>query len=74
MPDIANKDVGLVVLGEQPLVAETPESLLDDDTTPIDKFYHPQQRADSGGPNDPDKWTITIDGEVNNPLISRSAN
>jgi hypothetical protein len=27
------------VLGEKPLVAETPESLLDDDTTPIEKFY-----------------------------------
>src|SRR5437016_4632012 len=33
------KNEGLVVLGETPLVAETPESLLDDDTTPIEKFY-----------------------------------
>ncbi len=33
------KNEGLVVLGERPLVAETPESLLDDDTTPIEKFY-----------------------------------
>src|SRR5262245_57959546 len=33
------KNDKLVVLGEKPLVAETPESLLDDDTTPIDKFY-----------------------------------
>ena len=33
------KNEGLVVLGEKPLVAETPESLLDDDTTPIEKFY-----------------------------------
>jgi hypothetical protein len=29
----------LVVLGERPLVAETPEYLLNDDTTPIDKFF-----------------------------------
>src|SRR4029078_5467958 len=29
----------LVVLGDKPLVAETPESLLDDDTTPTDKFF-----------------------------------
>ena len=29
----------LVLLGDRPLVAETPESLLDDDTTPIDKFF-----------------------------------
>ena len=27
------------MLGEKPLVAETPESLLDDDITPIEKFY-----------------------------------
>ena len=33
------KDPGLVVLGDRPLVAETPEHLLDDDTTPIGKFY-----------------------------------
>ena len=33
------KDDKLVVLGDRPLVAETPESLLDDDTTPIDKFF-----------------------------------
>jgi len=33
------KNDKLVVLGEKPLVAETPESLLDDDTTPIEKFY-----------------------------------
>src|SRR5688572_9505833 len=29
------KHEGLVLLGDRPLVAETPESLLDDDTTPI---------------------------------------
>ena len=29
----------VAVIGERPLVAETPESLLDDDTTPIEKFY-----------------------------------
>ena len=33
------KNDKLVVLGEKPLVAETPESLLDDDTTPIEKFF-----------------------------------
>ena len=33
------KNDKLVVLGERPLVAETPEHLLDDDTTPIDKFF-----------------------------------
>jgi DMSO/TMAO reductase YedYZ molybdopterin-dependent catalytic subunit len=58
----------LVVIGERPLVAETPEHLLDDDTTPIDKFYIrnngqiPDQAANA------DAWKITIDGEVNNKL------
>lgn len=33
------KDENLVVLGEKPLVAETPEHLLDDETTPIAKFF-----------------------------------
>ena len=28
-----------MVLGDRPLVAETPENLLDDDTTPTDKFF-----------------------------------
>jgi DMSO/TMAO reductase YedYZ molybdopterin-dependent catalytic subunit len=63
------KDGRLVVIGERPLVAETPEHLLDDDTTPIDKFYIrnngqiPEKATDQ-----PDKWKITIDGEVNNKL------
>ena len=33
------KDGNLVVLGDKPLVAETPEQLLDDDTTPTSKFF-----------------------------------
>ena len=33
------KDGGLIVLGDKPLVAETPEQLLDDDTTPTSKFF-----------------------------------
>jgi len=62
------KDPSLVVLGEKPLVAETPEHQLDDETTPTPKFYVrnngliPEQAKDS------DAWKITIDGEVNNKL------
>ena len=37
--DFPGKDPGLVVLGDKPLVAETPEHLLDDDTTPTAKFF-----------------------------------
>ena len=37
--EFPGKDTGLVVLGDKPLVAETPEHLLDDDTTPTSKFF-----------------------------------
>jgi DMSO/TMAO reductase YedYZ molybdopterin-dependent catalytic subunit len=58
----------LVVLGERPLVAETPEHLLDDDTTPIDKFYIRNNGQIPEAAKEPDKWKITVDGEVNKPL------
>ncbi len=62
------KNEGLVVLGERPLVAETPESLLDDDTTPTEKFYIRNNGQIPEESKDPDKWKIAIDGEVNKPL------
>src|ERR671931_2958395 len=37
--NFSGKSDKLVVLGERPLVAETSEHLLDDDTTPVDKFF-----------------------------------
>jgi DMSO/TMAO reductase YedYZ molybdopterin-dependent catalytic subunit len=58
----------LVVLGEKPLVAETPESLLDDDTTPNDKFFIRNNGLIPDPPKDPDAWKITVDGEVNKKL------
>ncbi len=62
------KDGGLVVLGERPLVAETPEHLLDDETTPTSKFFIRNNGLIPDPPNDPDAWKIAIDGEVNNKL------
>ena len=62
------KDEGLVVLGDRPLVAETPESLLDDDTTPTNKFFIRNNGQMPDEVKDPDKWEITIDGEVDKPL------
>jgi sulfite oxidase len=62
------KHEGLVVLGERPLVAETPESLLDDDTTPIEKFYIRNNGQIPEEAKNPDAWKITIDGEVNNKI------
>lgn len=58
----------LVVLGEKPLVAETPEAQLDDDTTPTDKFFVRNNGQIPEPAKDADKWTIKIDGEVNKPF------
>jgi sulfite oxidase len=66
--NIPGKHEGLAWLGDTPLVAETPESLLDDDTTPTAKFYVRNNGRVPEPSIDPDKWEITIDGEVNRPL------
>ena len=58
----------LVVLGEKPLVAETPESMLDDDTTPTDKFFVRNNGLLPDQAKDADSWKITVDGEVNKKL------
>jgi DMSO/TMAO reductase YedYZ molybdopterin-dependent catalytic subunit len=58
----------LVLLGERPLVAETPESLLNDDTTPIDKFFVRNNGQIPEPAKDPDAWKFVIDGEVNNKI------
>ncbi|WP_426959794.1 sulfite oxidase [Muricoccus radiodurans] len=59
----------LLLLGERPLVAETPEAMLDDDVTPVDKFF---VRNNGGIPDrfagDPKSWRVRLDGEVNTPL------
>src|SRR5690606_8850443 len=66
--DFPGKDKGLVVIGERPLVAETPEHLLDGDTTPYSKFFIRNNGQIPDEAKDPDKWAIKIDGEVNKPL------
>jgi sulfite oxidase len=66
--DFPGKDPGLVVLGDKPLVAETPEHLLDDDTTPTSKFFIRNNGMIPDPPKDPGGWKLTIDGEVNKPL------
>jgi len=62
------KDPGLVVLGERPLVAETPEHLLDEETTPIAKFYIRNNGQIPEPVKDADAWKLTVDGEVNGKL------
>jgi DMSO/TMAO reductase YedYZ molybdopterin-dependent catalytic subunit len=58
----------LVVLGDSPLVAETPPEWLDDETTPIGKFYIRNNGRTPEPASDAGRWTVTIDGEVAQPL------
>lgn len=63
---IEGKD-GLTVLNDRPLNAETPPHLLDDPITPTQRHFI----RNNGLPPeeiDADKWTLTIDGLVNNPM------
>jgi DMSO/TMAO reductase YedYZ molybdopterin-dependent catalytic subunit len=62
---------GLVVLGDRPLVAETPEHLLDDDVTPTGRFFIRNNGQIPDPPADGNAWELTIDGEVNTPLKLR---
>ena len=62
------KNDKLVVIGDRPLVAETPEHLLNDDTTPLDKFFIRNNGQIPDEAKEPDTWKITVDGEVNNKL------
>ena len=58
----------LVLLSDRPLVAETPESLLDDAVTPVEKMFI---RMNGGIPEpvaDPNAWRLRVEGEVNTPL------
>src|ERR671924_1787999 len=66
--NFSGKSDKLVVLGERPLVAETPEHLLDDDTTPVDKFFIRNNGQIPEAAKDPDNWKIVVDGEVNQKL------
>jgi sulfite oxidase len=65
---VSDKHEGLVGLGEEPLVAETPAHLLDDDTTPTEKFFARNNGRAPDAPANRDAWEITIDGEVETPL------
>jgi sulfite oxidase len=58
----------LILLGDRPLVAETPEHQLDE---PVTSFRNHFIRNNGQMPEpvaDADSWSFTIDGEVNTPL------
>ncbi len=59
---------GLVVLQQRPLVAETPEHMLDEAVTPTENFFIRNNGLMPDPPADPLAWRIAVDGEVNNPL------
>jgi DMSO/TMAO reductase YedYZ molybdopterin-dependent catalytic subunit len=59
---------GLSLLGDMPLVAETPEELLDDETTPVARFFVRNNGLLPEPVTDADGWTFTVDGEVERPL------
>lgn len=67
-PALSGKDRSVVVIGEQPLVAETLPEALDDDCTPVDKFFIRNNGKIVPPAPDPLRWTLSIDGEVNAAL------
>jgi DMSO/TMAO reductase YedYZ molybdopterin-dependent catalytic subunit len=67
-PGEAEKRAALTVLGDQPFVAETPEELLDDDTTPTARFFVRNNGLFPPPAADPDAWAVVIDGELERPL------
>jgi DMSO/TMAO reductase YedYZ molybdopterin-dependent catalytic subunit len=61
---------GLVILGDRPLNAETPAHLLDDDVTPNSRHFVRDNglRPEMAENMDASDWTLTVDGEVDQPL------
>ena len=56
--EFPGKDKGLSLLGDRPLVAETPEGLLDDDTTPIERFFIRNNGQMPELPPDLESWKL----------------
>jgi DMSO/TMAO reductase YedYZ molybdopterin-dependent catalytic subunit len=58
---------GLTLLNDRPVNAETPAHLLDDAVTPTERHFI---RNNGLLPDklDPEGWTLTVDGAVDNPL------
>jgi len=63
---IAGKD-GLTVLNDRPVNAETPAHLLDDAVTPTSRHFIRNNGIPPENMN-PDTWTLTVDGLVDNPM------
>jgi DMSO/TMAO reductase YedYZ molybdopterin-dependent catalytic subunit len=63
---LAGKD-GLTLLGDRPVNAETPAHLLDDPITPTDRHFI-RNNGQLPFEMDPETWTLTVDGFVDNPM------
>lgn len=63
---LGDKD-GLTLLGDRPVNAETPAHLLDDAITPTDRHFV-RNNGLLPDSTDPEGWTLTIDGVVDNPM------
>jgi DMSO/TMAO reductase YedYZ molybdopterin-dependent catalytic subunit len=66
--EFPGKDKGLKLLGDRPLVAETPESLLNDDTTPTAKFFIRNNGQIPEDSKKGDAGRFKVEGEVDKPL------
>jgi sulfite oxidase len=69
--DFPGKAAELVVLGDRPLVTETPAHLLDDEVTPTSVHFIRNNGQIPEPPADPAAWELTVDGEVDAPLTLR---
>jgi sulfite oxidase len=67
-PALEGKALGVAVIQERPLVAETRPEALDDDTTPAGKFFIRNNGKVPEATRDPERWTLVIDGEVDRAL------
>lgn len=67
-PSLSGKDRRVVTIGENPLVAETLPEALDDDTTPTEKFFVRNNGKIVPASDAPERWQLTIEGEVDRAL------
>ncbi len=67
-PALSGKDPRVVPIAARPLVAETLADALDDDTTPVEKFFVRNNGQTAPPAQDPSRWTLAVDGEVNHAL------
>lgn len=66
--EFPGKEKGLVLLGDRPLVAETPAHMLDDETTPVGRFFVRNNGLTPEPFKEGDGWKLRIEGETGKAL------